>query len=102
AGAIYFDYLNSYSQASSTGGTFGTTPATSIGIYQNSIGNHEITWEKSLISNIGLDIALLNNRFNASFDYFTQKTSDILILNATSAMYGASIFSPTGSLNVNG
>lgn len=104
ANGVYFDYLNSYSQgAAGVGGAaFGTVPANTQGVYQSQIGNPLITWEKSLKSNIGLDFALFNNRFNASFDYFNEKTNDILVSNAITAMYGAPIVAPIGTFKNKG
>lgn len=98
----YFDYLSAYSQVGSSGGTFGTTPAASIGIYQDKIANNAITWEKSLKANVGLDIALLKNRLQASADYFNEDTRDILIRNAISSMYGAAFNSSDGRLKNKG
>lgn len=95
AGA-YFDYLESYTLANGSGGVFGTTPAASPGIYQNKIANPLVTWEKSLKTNVGLDIDLMNSRFNASFDYFIEKNKDIIVSNAITSMYGAPNNTPSG------
>lgn len=38
----------------------------------------DITWEKTRITDIGLDFGLWNNRLNGSIDYFYKYTSDIL------------------------
>lgn len=104
ANGVYFDYLNSYTQgAAGVGGAaFGTVPANTQGVYQSQIGNPLITWEKSLKSNAGLDFSLFGNRFNASFDYFKEKTNDILVSNAITAMYGAPIVAPIGSFKNKG
>lgn len=32
--------------------------------------NPEITWEKTAITDIGLDFSLLNGRFSGTLDYF--------------------------------
>jgi len=98
----YFDYLSAFTRVGGSGGIFGTTPASSIGIYQNKISNPDITWEKSLKSNVGIDIALLNNKLSASADYFTEDTRDILLSNSISGMYGASINTSNGRLKNNG
>lgn len=37
-----------------------------------------ITWEKTRITDVGLDVSLWNNRFTATIDYFYKYTSDIL------------------------
>lgn len=98
----YFEYLSAYTQVGGSGGVFGITPASSIGIYQNKIANPDITWEKSLKSNVGLDIALLRNRLSASADYFTEDTRDILIKNAISGIYGAANNASVGRLKNKG
>lgn len=98
ANGVYFDYLNSYTQGTAGvgGAAFGNVPANTQGVYQSQIGNPLITWEKTLKTNAGLDFALFNNKLNASFDYFKEKTNDILVSNAISAMYGAPIVAPIG------
>lgn len=98
ANGVYFDYLDSYAQGAAGigGGAFGTNPATTTGVYQSQIGNPLVTWEKSVKANAGLDLALLSNKLNASFDYFNEETNDILISNAITSMYGAPIIAPTG------
>lgn len=98
----YFEYLGAFTQVAASGGVFGTTPANSIGIYQNKIANPAITWEKSLKSNVGLDIAILKNRLSASADYFTEDIKDLLIPNAISGIYGAAINSTEGRLKNKG
>ncbi|MDR6785341.1 TonB-linked SusC/RagA family outer membrane protein [Pedobacter africanus] len=104
ANGVYFDYLNAYTQgAAGVGGAaFGTVPANTQGVFQSQIGNPFITWEKSLKSNVGLDFSLFNKRFNASLDYFNEKTNDILVANAISAMYGAPIVAPIGTFKNSG
>ena len=42
---------------------------------QTSLGNSLLTWETSVGSGIGVDIGLLNDRFEFTFDYY-QKTTD--------------------------
>lgn len=42
-------------------------------------GNPDLKWESTLQNNIGLDLGLLRNSLYFSFDYFTKKTSDMLL-----------------------
>jgi len=94
--SIYFAYLSRFASGGSTY-YFGSTPAAAGGYWESQIANTAITWEKCLKKNIGLDFTFLKNRLNGSFDYFTEKNSDILILNAITAMYGATgVFTPEG------
>ncbi|MFD2556254.1 SusC/RagA family TonB-linked outer membrane protein [Sphingobacterium tabacisoli] len=48
------------------------------GVAPKEIANSKIKWETTTISNIGLDLALLNNRLTFSAEYFDRNTSDIL------------------------
>jgi len=54
------------------------------------IPNKNITWESTAITDIGIDVALLNNRLSLSADYFIKTTSDILYNVSVSNMLGAS------------
>lgn len=56
---------------------FGVTP--SDGYSQRTMPNPDLTWETIHMTNIGLDIALLNNRLNFTADYFVKDTKDILL-----------------------
>lgn len=38
----------------------------------------DVTWEKTVMKNIGLDFSILNNRINGSFDYFWNDITDML------------------------
>lgn len=49
------------------------------GYYESTMGNPLITWENLESTNIGLDIALLNNRLNMSAEWFNRRTKDILL-----------------------
>ena len=44
-----------------------------------SVRNEDMTWEKLVTTNIGLDWGLLNNRLTGSFDYYWRTTRDMLI-----------------------
>ena len=48
------------------------------GVYQTSISNKKLKWETTEQTGIGLDIALLNNRFSFSADYFHKLTKDLI------------------------
>lgn len=43
------------------------------------MSNPYITWETTRMTNIGLDMNLLNNKLNVSFDWYYKKTKDILL-----------------------
>jgi hypothetical protein len=43
------------------------------------IGNPDLQWEVSKKQNFGFEMAVLNNRFNLNFDYFTDDRSNIFL-----------------------
>lgn len=56
---------------------FGNTPVSGSTII--SLWNPSIVWETSATSNIGLDLAVLNNQIRFTADYFIKNTQDILV-----------------------
>nr|WP_294869936.1 SusC/RagA family TonB-linked outer membrane protein [uncultured Pedobacter sp.] len=56
---------------------FGTSPLTNAGVTYGPIVNSNLTWEKTLNYNIGIDINFLKS-FNTSLEYYSIKTYDIL------------------------
>ena len=58
---------------------FGDGTNYKAGYYVNSLPNPELGWEYSKTWNFGLDFSLLNGRLSGSFEYYTQKTNDILL-----------------------
>ncbi len=57
---------------------FGTNSNTTQGIYEGSLGNPFVTWEKSRKKDIGLDINMLDDKISMSFDYFDEFRYDQL------------------------
>ncbi len=49
------------------------------GYYVNALPNPELGWEFSKTWNFGIDFSLFRGRLNGSFEYYTQKTNDILL-----------------------
>ena len=49
-----------------------------IPYYLKSQDYPDVTWEKTVMKNIGLDFSLLNDRVNGSFDYFWNDITDML------------------------
>lgn len=43
------------------------------------IANKELKWESTVMTNIGLDLGLLNDKLRFSAEYFNNKTSDLLL-----------------------
>jgi TonB-linked SusC/RagA family outer membrane protein len=53
------------------------------------LGNPDIRWETSTMTNIGADLGLLNNSLTISFDYFNKLTDDILLDLPAPSLFGA-------------
>ena len=49
------------------------------GYYVNALPNPELGWEYSKTWNFGLDFSLFSGRLSGSFEYYIQKTKDILL-----------------------
>ncbi|NHE56322.1 SusC/RagA family TonB-linked outer membrane protein [Cyclobacterium plantarum] len=59
-----------------------------VGAAQTRIPNLNITWEAAQMTNFGLDIGFLDNRFLANFNYFIKDTKDMLIAPPTIGSIG--------------
>lgn len=88
---------NSAVSAYQTGGGLGTTMyvfdvnGTEVGQYgywPQAIPNHDLSWEKTATTNIGLDFGFFNNRINLTVDWYMQKTSDLLMQKQIPVMNG--------------
>ncbi len=53
-----------------------------------SLGNKETKWETAKMLNIGIDATAFNNRLAFGFDWYTKKTSDMLVRANWSALAG--------------
>lgn len=47
-------------------------------MYPSSLGNADLSWEKTRQFNIGADFGVLDNRLSFSFDYYNKLTTDLL------------------------
>jgi len=57
---------------------FGDTEVT--GIRPNSFANQDIKWESNRQWDIGLDLAMFNNRLSLQADYYDKKSNDLLVV----------------------
>jgi len=48
------------------------------GLAPNNIGNNDLKWESTSTTDLGLDISVLKNRIQFNFDYYINKTNDLL------------------------
>jgi len=62
------------------------------GLVFSNYGNSLLTWEKNKPFNIGLDFGILNNRLTGTFEYYSRKTSDLLLSRPISATNGLTSF----------
>lgn len=58
------------------------------GIYQPTIPNPNLKWERTQQLNLGFDISLFNNALTASADYFVKKTKDLIEAMPTPSVAG--------------
>lgn len=65
------------SYSAGTNAYFGTAANTNVGVTYGGIVNENLTWEKTMSSNIGIDMNFLKH-FNASAEYYYIDTYDIL------------------------
>lgn len=58
------------------------------GLQQSTISNPDLTWEQSEQTNIGLELGLFKNRLFLLADYYTTRTSDLLLNASISSVTG--------------
>jgi TonB-linked SusC/RagA family outer membrane protein len=80
-----YRYLNSWSTYPNI---YGFGNAGQAGSYLG-MGNPDIRWETSTMTNLGADITLLNGKLTLSYDYFDKLTSDILLDLPAPSLFGA-------------
>ena len=70
----YLSVLEAYTTDLSLIGSSATT-----GYVQSTLANPNLSWEKIKMFDVGLDISMLSNRFNLSFDWYNKNTEGILL-----------------------
>lgn len=80
----YLSVLEAYTSGLSLVGSSATT-----GYVQSTLANPSLTWEKIKMFDVGLDIAMLNNRLSFTFDWFNKNTEGILLKLNYPAQIGA-------------
>lgn len=67
----------------------GTSTNPAGGFYNSNIGNPNTTWEGDIITNIGLDATLLQNKLDISIEWYKKKVSGLLFDQKTDVVnYG--------------
>jgi len=84
-GGFWEQYMNIGTAYSLGGGNTGTLPS---GFVQTQASNPALKWETTDETNAGIDFTILNNRIYGSFDYFTRKTTGILITPPVASALG--------------
>lgn len=84
-GGFWEQYMNIGTAYSLSGANTGTLPS---GFVQTQAANAALKWETTDEFNTGLDFAILKNRIFGSFDYFSRKTSGILIVPPVASALG--------------
>ena len=60
---------------------FGAGTGTVVsGAAQSSFSNADLTWEKTLQYDLGVELSVLNNRIGFSFDWYKRLTTDLLLM----------------------
>lgn len=73
------------------------------GLVRGNIGNPYLQWETVKKANLGLDVSVLNQRVNASFDAFINTTNNMVIFEPASAYTGMSyVINNSGAMRTNG
>ncbi len=88
-----FGYVYQQTYATGSGTQFGQTPGTTFnGVTEGRLANFDVTWEKDLQSNFGLDINMFKNKLNVVVDRFFGKRYDILTnRSSVSGIFGVSL-----------
>ncbi len=74
------------------------------GSYFNQLGNSDLSWEVTTMTNIGLDLSLFNNKINLTSEYYVRETSGLLLRvpTAVSIGYSTSPLANVGSMRNRG
>jgi len=76
---------------------------TEVGVQTSSLANAGLRWERTEALNLGLDIALLNNKIDLSADFYKMTTTDLLMNRNLPEVTGfSSIMSNLGELGNRG
>ncbi|NII25904.1 SusC/RagA family TonB-linked outer membrane protein [Pseudoflavitalea sp. X16] len=84
-GGFWEQYMNIGTAYSLSGANTGTLPS---GFVQTQAANPDLKWETTDEINAGIDFTLYKNRIYGSFDYFSRKTTGILITPPVASALG--------------
>jgi TonB-linked SusC/RagA family outer membrane protein len=91
-GAGRFSYNQYWGTSANQGYYFGTGQTFTNALVQLGAANPDITWEKALLYNFGVETTLLNRKLSLSADFFYEDRYDILVSmgNVTPSISGIS------------
>lgn len=73
------------------------------GLVRGNIGNPNLQWEKVTKTNLGLDFGLFNERLNASVDFYSNKTDNMIIYEKINVASGFSnVATNSGAMKTTG
>jgi TonB-linked SusC/RagA family outer membrane protein len=58
------------------------------GLTLSQLANNNLTWEKNIPFNVGIDFALAKGRFNGTLEFYTRTSSDLLISQSIPSVNG--------------
>lgn len=61
---------------------------TQNGVWQEKGSNSKVSWEKTTVSNLGMDLTMFNGKVNLTADYYLRNTNDILLSLQSALEYG--------------
>ena len=76
-----------------------------VGTTASGLANSDLKWEETTMLNIGLDLAMFENKFTASLEYFNNKSDDLLMsrtLPPSLGIHSGTITENVGSVETNG
>ena len=77
-----------FAARSNNGYNFGIDNSTvHLGAYENSKNNPNVGWEKALKQDYGVDLNFFNSQLRATFDYYRERRTDILLRDLTAPNY---------------
>lgn len=80
---LRFGYMDVYDTNYDYGYNWGLDETIINGTRQNQYGVKDLTWEKGLKKNVGLELKMFNSKISLDFDYFHEVRSDILVVRNT-------------------
>ncbi|WP_236974143.1 SusC/RagA family TonB-linked outer membrane protein [Membranihabitans maritimus] len=85
----YYPYISTMSPSTSTFLMDGSGVLTNM-ITPGGLVSNSLTWESVISKNVGLDITVLNQKLDVSFDFFVRDTRDMLMRRSYPGTLGAS------------